>query len=873
MRNCCCCNPTASDVYSNSATMLDGAGNPDFPATLQPYDLCGEGSTGGCGIPSPRNCGGADQPPCGSSGGPSVIGSNDYSPTGDQQIYTGPCRKTGWKNVQARATWPGVFGFINTGLSCCPTDSPPQAKYKSIHHDESYYYSINSTYSGPLGSTNRTFTSSGIWNQTATVDNYGNLNRSGNVSSAKSLTGASIPGDDYDLSESCTGCFAGTESDDIYTDPEAAPNNIVPGMPAFASNLSAGCGVINYGGHSGTAAEMTALNLFYCGGNYSYSDAFGTRTIIVTNADNGTFRLSDDSVGFTVSGNIVDTRTTIDGSVYVDYYNWAWSCTISLSNTYSYAQVQEEIATLLNQWNLSDDAVYPWRTDGQTWKAPVVSRDAASIGPAISFAVVAQPDDCGGSTRADGLAIDCNFINEGSYTGAIFGGPNPAGYDRFWDYRAKVTQVCCPPGLVIQENNWFCTPGWGAYSTSPIPASATQWTNNEDGSLMMEGAWLLQWNGADYIWAQKWAESLEEWPSVNYARPFGRDRFLVDYDNVTGIAECYGTTGIPTADYAGDIVTDSGDPLYAFRRFPSCRPIGSTIIISSAAQSGPGVITITTAETHWILPGDSLDFYGVSGLATNVLAASATPGTDTFTVSGTLIGSYTGGGYVASHNTAFDTWKWDWTCSRHTFVVQQWQTDYRGSGSVLYNQYQASLQLAAKTSVIYFSPNAESFSNGYSAGFGSIAYEPCFDKSQWHGKFLQATADPFFKAPLQCPGDTGSEHFCQQSAPCAADTDTNCVYYQYPALVEPMIVPPEGSPPLPVAFSSFDGGMPGKAGVNCADPKDIPTIHAIRQAWLDCHDWETVVHKHCISSVDPSTISASRGAGNSIGAGGGSTGL
>ena len=390
---------------------------------------------------------------------------------------------------------------------------------------------------------------------------------------------------------------------------------------------------------------------------------------------------------------------------------------------------------------------------------------------------------------------------------------------------------------------------------------------------MMEGAWLLQWNGADYIWAQKWAESLEEWPSVNYARPFGRDRFLVDYSNATGIAECYGTTGIPTADYVGDIVTDSGDPLYAFRRFPACRPIGSTIIISSAAQSSPGVITITTAETHWILPGDSLDFYGVSGLATNVLSASATPGTDTFTVSGTLIGAYTSGGYVASHNTAFDLWKWDWTCSRHTFVVQQWQTDYRGSGSILYNQYQASLQLAAKTSVIYFSPNAESFSNGYSAGFGSIAYEPCFDKSQWHGKFLQATADPFFKAPLQCPGDTGSEHFCQQSAPCAADTDPNCVYYQYPALVEPMIVPPEGSPPLPVAFSSFDGGMPGKAGVNCADPKDIPTIHAIRQAWLDCHDWETVVHKHCISSVDPSTISASRGAGNSIGAGGGSTGL
>lgn len=838
MRNCCCCNPSASDVYSNSATMVDGAGNPGFPATLQPYDQCGEGSTGGCGIPSPRNCGGADQPPCGSSGGPSVIGNNNYSPTGDKQTFTGPCRKTGWKNVQARATWPGIFGFVNSGVDCCPTDAPPQFKYTKIKETilGNFTYKRISIYSF----LNWDETYSHDYEQISTVSDIGNITRTGRVNWFHEWTnenGTFGPGNQncggatgagYDWAEGGQGVIVDQPLWDFW---------------AICGNITFQTAGGNY--YNGTADELNALNL--------YPPITPSPPNSNSTGHGAVFTCSDNKITVKWESSF----TYDDGAGTTIFSSSSFEKTIELIGSYSYANVQEEIAALLSQWSLADDAVYPWRTDGKTWKAPLVSRDAGSVGPSLDWTV-------------DG---SCNFNQSTPYSGAILGGPNPAGYARYWDYRAKITEPCCPEGLIIRDNNWFCTPGWGEYSTSPIPASATQWTNNEDGSLMMEGAWLLQWNGADYIWAQKWAESLEEWPSVNYARPFGRDRFLVDYSNVTGIAECYGTTGIPTADYIGDIVTDSGDPLYAFRRFPSCRPIGSTIIISLATQSSPGFVTITTAESHWLLPGDSLDFYGVSGLATNVAVASATPGTNTFTVAGTLIGAYTGGGYVASHYTAFDTWKWDWTCSRHTFVVQQWQTDYRGSGSVLYNQYQASLQLAAKTSVIYFSPNTESFSNGYLAGFGSIAYEPCYDKSQWHGKFLQATVDPFFKAPLQCSGDTGTEHFCQQSAPCATDTDPTCVYYQYPPLVEPMIVPPEGSPPLPVSFPSFDGGMPGKAGVNCANPKDIPTIHAIRQAWLDCHDWETVVHKHCISSVNPSTISASRGAGNSIGAGGGSTGL
>lgn len=835
--------------------MVDGAGNPNFPAAMQPYEQCGLGPLGGCGLPVPRDdCGSAGLPPCGTSGGPAVIGSNTYSSAGTQQTYTGPCRKTGWKNVQAKATWPGIFGFFNSGADCCPTDTPPQFKYTGISYDNNAEFNLNETRTNASDPGIKTIHYSHHFKQDATVDNFGNIARTGFKYSTDAASNDRFPGNptfNYTHTDNCNGIYAiGTLVS------ETGPEDLW-----FEFSLFEGDKFFLYSCNSGTPPTLTPDP-----GSASWSALGGDAVLTVSNWIQS-FSVTNDLITLTIAGQSVKTITS-DGSdvpefgpagtvFYSRTLNWSQIITIQLTGSYSYAKVQEEIATLLSQWHLSDDDVYPWRTDGKTWKAPVVSRDAGSVGPSLDWTV-------------DG---SCNFTQSTPYSGAILGGPNPAGYARYFDYRAKITEPCCPEGLIIRDNNWFCTNGWGEYSASPIPASATQWTNNEDGSLMMEGAWIMQWNGADYIWAQKWAESLEEWPSVNYARPFGRDRFLIDFNNVTGIAECYGTTGIPTADYASDITTDPSDPLYAFRRFPTCRPIGSTIIINSAVQSSPGFITITTAENHWLLPFDSLDFYGVPGLATNVLVSSASPNTNTLVVGGTLSGVYTSGGYVASHYTAFDTWKWDWTCSRHTFVVQQWQTDYRGSGSILYNQYQASLQLAAKTSVIFFSPNIEGFSNGYSAGFGSIAYEPCFDKSQWHGKFLQATPDPFFKAPLQCSGDTGAEHFCQQSAPCASDSDPTCVYYDYPPLVEPMISAPEGSPPLPVSFGFFDSGMPGKAGVNCANPKDIPTIHAIRQAWLDCHAWETVIHKHCISSVDPSTISASRGAGNSIGAGGGSTGL
>ena len=523
---------------------------------------------------------------------------------------------------------------------------------------------------------------------------------------------------------------------------------------------------------------------------------------------------------------------------------------------------------MAGQWDLSDDAVYPWRLDGQTWLNPLVTRDAMPGGPSPQAGTASPsyadpgPDLSGNESYHHTGTL--SWSNPGTYTGAIIGAPNPAGYDRYFNFKQPVYEFCCDVSLVIDDCNWFYLAGWGQLSADPIPPAATQWTNKQDGCELMGGAFQIQ-TGDGGVVIQKWAETLDDWPSVNYARPFGRDRFLIDYAAVTDPDNSCTGLGISAQNYIGDIVTDATVDanhanLYANRRFPTCRPIGSTLDISSAIQTSPGVITITTAENHWLLAGDSLDFYSVSGLGTAVaVVTTAEPGTDnTFTVAGTLTGAYSGGGYVASHGTSATDWKWDWTCSRHKFLEQQWQTDYRGSGSIIYSESQGTLTPAMRASVLYFTPNSETFPNGYAGTWGSaLVFENCpsYGRNEWHGKFLQAAPDPFFKAPAHCAGDSGDPfNLAQDPAPCLDGSTAHTTYYKYPPMVEPMLAAPSGAPSIPVAFASFDGGMPSKSGVPCAENKDTGgTQHDVYTAQSDpaCTEWKDVLHYKCVDLTPP----------------------
>jgi hypothetical protein len=60
---------------------------------------------------------------------------------------------------------------------------------------------------------------------------------------------------------------------------------------------------------------------------------------------------------------------------YNYHYNYDYSLSVQLDNAYSFTDVINDCKSLASQWDLSDDHVYPWRTDDYQSVAPIVSRD------------------------------------------------------------------------------------------------------------------------------------------------------------------------------------------------------------------------------------------------------------------------------------------------------------------------------------------------------------------------------------------------------------------------------------------------------------------------------------------------------------------
>ena len=839
--------------------------------------------------------------------------------------------------------WPGIYGFIYTGC-CTDNDPPPSVKYLSLGVDSSG--SASSSYER-LNAPTQTKSASGSYGLSCNTDVYGNVGGSAECSSS------SITAYDDTMSGGITK-YSQSLSDECGGNAWIETNTVLPSlMSVWPPSISASCGTvgITFGDYltgnqwNGTPDEINRQRI----GSGPTSD---TGTV-----DDPTHGISTRDV-YTWSGQpltvvLSDNQLLVEWDWIATYEHWQWNAlggaggggtltdhivakqaskfksVTTLSGPYSMTDVLNDGAAMLSAWNLGDDQQYPWRQDSRTWLVPLLERDAIPQGPNCTPVQLT-----GGpwSPPAPDGSGNLNYVRHGTFgvpastqyfTGAIRGLPQPIRYARYWDFYAKnVCWTCSDGTLVINDVNWFCVQDWGGYSPGELPKTATHWTDKELGSRLTDGAYIIEFGKG--VIMQKWAEMLGGdkgerggWPSVNFARPFGRDRFLVDYTAVTADADCAGTTGVSAATYEAlpEICIDpTNTALYSHRRFPSCRPIGSTINIT-AVQTSTGVITVTTAENHWLIAGDSLDFYNTPGLGKGVAVVTATPNTNTFTVAGTLTGSVTGA-YIASAGIGQDQAKWDTTCSNHTFIVQQWWTTLRQNGGLMYAEQQGQIGKPVLPNFIclYCSPNKETFpsdSSTYSAPFGYITSEPCPDYhyygvpaqgNEWHLKFLQAVPDPFWKAPTPCSGDTsltvGDTFNSTQAYPCGPYEDMNGIntfyHYSYPPMVEPFLQPPAGAPALPVSlWSTFNtpagtgvnGGFsyPIRFANNCNPPNETGGTQATAWAtYIACADLQIAVHANCgtkptLPGPGGSTVPSNQripGAGGNAdigGAGGGST--
>lgn len=177
------------------------------------------------------------------------------------------------------------------------------------------------------------------------------------------------------------------------------------------------------------------------------------------------------------------------------------------------------------------------------------------------------------------------------YTGNILGAPLPAGYQNYFDFGYEDWKGCCFDNDGDLSWDWYQY-GWGmsletynALSRSQLPETSTKWPNWFQSANKPQGAWLFYNDRGSYfapncidsnnnpsgaldgnaLWACKYAEILDIWPSQNFARPGGNDKFSYDEtqvycaQNISGagagskwqITDSFGNTPADSTDFSG----------------------------------------------------------------------------------------------------------------------------------------------------------------------------------------------------------------------------------------------------------------------------------------------------------------------------------
>jgi hypothetical protein len=337
-------------------------------------------------------------------------------------------------------------------------------------------------------------------------------------------------------------------------------------------------------------------------------------------------------------------------------------------------------------------------------------------------------------------------------TGEVLGAPLPAGYQNYWDFNYDDWLGCCYHAVDDPSHitwSWYQV-GWGmdvgTFNTNAgcqLPLNATQWSNYFQSVNKPQGAFIFYndpgnayygdgCNSSDdtpsgaldagALFAGKYAEILEIWPSQNFARPAGDDKFLIDEnqtfcavnssgsvwvltDPVTGLAPPDGTDfsgywgGAATNGFFDVTVYSSGtltlgtkvydvpsnwvsksnaDDALCFGklRFPTCPALlgraGVTVDMSGSTftfdtpQPAFGMTTATHQE--------QIDIYNtaMTVLDSNVTATRMDDSTFTTT------GSYATARYVTIHGAP--AWYMNDIRPKGDYAFLEWLSDFRSFG-------------------------------------------------------------------------------------------------------------------------------------------------------------------------------------------------
>lgn len=656
-----------------------------------------------------------------------VVDNNVYEKITAETVDFSKCLKIGWKGVQSRKVWHGQYGFLSNDHAgtvndvVCPVAEGDACgcSYPAYHGspDTSKFLTMSLTGHYEVIVPEEAV-SEGDDFGTTTAD----IERSYTV--AKN-TGVKTKNACSDESDGPTNFFArpaavlaklktyiayalGTKSDLINlfciidTQGEVTSDATVEGTRTaqIAVDLG-GFPFVQY------EAELTATSAriteYYAEGTGPYTQrVLHERTLVFTNT---TLTFHEEKLEGTFGTAGVVTHDL--------------DLAVELTDEYSAATLALDTATLLGYWNLRDDKIYPWRTDGYLLISPLVQLNevATPVAPLVESCLMADPDDPMGPEIP---WYDLNGVDVGerkAYDGSVRGAPLPAGYGPHFDWDHIQWGRCDP-----EDPATYYVKKVGQFSESPVPVTATKWTENFTTQTVGPGRWRRM-TADGILWEQKYAEVILKRPSYNFFGPWGKQRYALDETKAACVESATGdgTEGDPyvvTVVFSGetpDYDAYDGQPVYyngkiwtlashtdseytltapaladvpadlrpagdtfGPLRFPLAWPIGGRVKVVSATQNGGNVDLVIeppnrVGDATYLRTGDHVDFSGVSGLATN-LAISLTDENE-FSVPGTLSGAYTGGGFIQS--TGAPDYKWFDTQSKGDYFTIEWEYDFR----------------------------------------------------------------------------------------------------------------------------------------------------------------------------------------------------
>jgi len=758
-----------------------------------------------------------------------TVDNNCYVKTGSF-VNLALCRKLGFKVVQALKWWQGDPGWLHRdncsttlGAACGDCTFTPYHAAAAPCHYLSQSQAINVVQTGdPTGSGSSI--TIGLLNleSGATVDRL-----SGNIT----FDGGSWSYTVW-LAEGSGGPPGG--------------GLVVEDAGTLYHDLTTGNGV----GMSPDTWTNLAYRLFTatadCNGNLVIGAATDWETLVV-GVINGT--ATDPTGGITGSRSVTD--TTITGTVILNSAPagpgvptiTTYTFTVTLGSPYykdhatavaagnpTAPDVYSDAVNLAAQWDLTNDQVYPWRTDEQLTQGPQISRDEKQASPANApYLWVSPPTD---------------VING---TGAYVGLPNPAGYAQHFDRNHPNWGYCIDPDTSTRYDYIL---SYGEFTPGYLPRPATRWTPLIDAYVFKPTPGVYY--SGNLLMLVKWAEVQVKRPSQNFARPCGNDRWSYEESSCRVVTADDGTTctlanegaatplptigatdpwifpdGLYLATRSGDYsiarngakiaslpansITDTG--VAGKARWPDAPSFGGRLAVAAAVQSGGNVIVTLPAPQYVLRTGDAVDFTSVAGLGSN-LTITVTDSTH-FTVAGTLSGTYTSGGFINIHGAA--NYEWFDDTSKGDYVYFEWQQNYRdfqeadrvcaqylacsscadaavpggitcvGGGSNIrtaqvsngmprqvtnFVQQQWCLEYnPCNPAVLCISPNGETWANGRTHGFPATIDPDDAYGYVWQAQIVQEVQDPLWETPhRRTVGDLHAQ-WLQDDGNCNADSD------------------------------------------------------------------------------------------------------